>query len=208
MASPYADYRPLTLTGLTPATAITDSFYAAPAPVKVSSYALEVMTDLRFIPAATIGPSAKLQAALAQMIARSVRMLLVEDEEQRLVGLITTRDIDGERPGKVMVREGVAYADLTVAQVMTPSQEVEVLLLEEVLHAQVGNVVTTLKNSWRQHALVVETPADSGSPRLRGVFSASQIARQLGIGVNDFELSHTFADIDRAICRQEGGSRS
>lgn len=206
MASPYADYRPLTLTGLTPATAITESFYAAPAPVKVSSYALEVMTDLRFVPAATIGPKAKLQPALAQMIARGVRMLLVEDEQKRLVGLITTRDIDGERPGKAMIREGIAYADLTVGQVMTPAEEIEVLLMEEVLHAQVGNIVTTLKNSWRQHALVVETASDSGQPLLRGVFSASQIARQLGIGENDFELSHTFADIDRTICRQEGGS--
>jgi CBS domain-containing protein len=208
MASPYADYRPLTLASLAPATEIAPSFYSAPAPVKVSSYALEVMTDLRFIPAATVEPGAGLEAALGLMIARGVRLLLVKDEDERLAGLITARDIEGPRPKEIEAREGIAHADLTVARVMTPAAEIEVLPMEEVLHARVGNIITTLKHSWRQHALVVEALPDRERPLLRGVFSASQIARQLGIALSDFELSHTFADIDRAISGQEASLAS
>jgi len=39
---------------------------------------------------------------------------------------------------------------------------------------------------------------------IRGIFSATQIARQLGIALQTLELSQTFAEIDRAILAKNG----
>lgn len=209
MRQPDMAYRPLSLTTLAPRTGYASPFFAAPNPVKVSAYALEVMTDLRFVPVASIRPGATLEVATQRMIARGVRLLLVVDDDDKLVGLITARDTEGERPAAVAAREGIAVGQIGISQVMTPAAEIEVLQLEEVLHARVGDIVATLKHSWRQHALVQEEDPYSGMPLIRGIFSASQIARQLGIAPQLGELSHTFADIDRAIAlheRKQGGA--
>lgn len=193
------EYHPLTLTTLAPGTGFIRPFFAAPGLVTISAYALEVMTDLRFVPAATIRSEASIELASQTMIARGVRLLLVVDADNHLEGLVTARDVAGERPAEAMTRLGIAFAQVRVADVLTPAGQVEVLPLDEVLHARVGDIVVTLKHSWRQHALVVESNAESG-PMLRGIFSSSQIARQLGISPSVGELSQTFADIDRAIC--------
>ena len=62
----------------------------------------------------------------------------------------------------------------------------------------VGDVIATLKHCCRQHALVVE-PGPDGEPLVRGIFSASQIARQMGIPLQTAEVARTFAEIEAAI---------
>jgi hypothetical protein len=50
----------------------------------------------------------------------------------------------------------------------------------------VGNIVLTLKNANRQHALVVEPHEDaalSGAEIVRGIFSTTQIGKQLGMEI-------------------------
>lgn len=194
-------YQPLTLSTLAPATGFAGAFFASPNLIKASAYALEAMTDLRFVPAATIRPDADMSTAVRQMISRGVRLLLVADDADHLVGLITARDLEGERPAEVMARESIAFEQLIVAAVMTPAAQIEVMPFEEVLHARVGDIIVTLKDSWRQHALVVETDAATGAAMVRGIFSASQIARQLGIAPHQEALAQTFADLDRAIAQ-------
>jgi hypothetical protein len=60
-------------------------------------------------------------------------------------------------------------------------------------------IVATLKHSGRQHTLVTDEDPFTQKIMVRGVFSASQIARQLGIVTGQNDLSETFAHIDQAI---------
>ncbi len=115
------------------------------------------------------------------------------------VSLVTSRDLIGPRPHQVMLQRGIPFAEVMVQDIMTPAADIEVIPIEAVLHARVGDVVMTLKNSGRQHALVVEEDSSNGKPMIRGIFSASQIARQLGIVLQQHELSQTFAQIDQAV---------
>ena len=71
--------------------------------------------------------------------------------------------------------------------------------LVDVLHARVGDIIETLKHSGRQHALVLDEVPVTGKSMIRGIFSASQIARQLGIISEQHDLAQTFAQIDQAI---------
>jgi hypothetical protein len=70
--------------------------------------------------------------------------------------------------------------------------------LEDVFKAKVGDILATLKASGRQHAMVVEEAAD-GTQTVRGLFSATQIARQLGVKVNTAEVAKVFAEIEAAV---------
>lgn len=177
--------------------------YGRPAPagerVRLESPALAVMTDLRQIPAATIDPEAPLDAANRFMIRYGVRLLLVTDVHRQLLGLITATDILGERPVTFAVERGVKRQDILVRDIMTPQERLEVLWYRDLAAAEVGHVVTTLKATGRQHALVAEASAESAGQVVRGIFSLSQIARQLGAVIPLAEVAQTFAEIEVAL---------
>ncbi len=170
-------------------------------PVRLDSPALQVMTDLRKIPAATIDADAPLDAANRFMIRRGVRLLLVTDDRRQVLGLITATDILGERPVTFAVERVVNRQDIRVHDIMTPRERLEVLWHAELVGAEVGHVVATLKATGRQHALVAETGADGTGQTVRGIFSLSQIARQLGVTIASTEVASTFAEIEAALGR-------
>lgn len=195
-------FQPLRISRLSPNTGYARPHFIIPNPVKASSSALEVMTDLHFIPAATVSSDLDLDTATQKMIARGVRSLLVTNTLEDVIGIITSRDLLGDRPRAAMHARGIPFGEVRVSDVMTSDEYIEVLHLDDVLHAHVGDVVETLKHSGRQHALVVEEDSSTGKNTIRGIFSASQIARQLGVQSQTHALSDTFAGIEQAMSAQ------
>ncbi len=173
----------------------------APPLVTLSSSALCVMTDFRKVPVATIGPTATLTEATEAMIKRGVRLLLVVDDQENVIGLITARDTQGERPIQMIHEHGGRYGDLQVRDLMAPVDTIDLLEMSRVMRAEVGDIVATLKNWGRQHALVGEMDPATGAHRIRGMFSATQIGRQLGLQVQTFDVARTFADIQSALSK-------
>lgn len=172
---------------------------SSPRPVTMRSPAIEVMTDLRLVLAATVSEETQVGLASHLMIARGVRSLLVVDASSVVVGLITARDLQGERALQAVRELTLRHDELCVRHVMTPAVRLEAFDLATVLRAQVGNVMAALRVSGRQHALVMELDASGERKVVRGIFSVSQIARQLGIPVHQTEVAQTFADIEAAI---------
>src|SRR5436853_4243949 len=124
--------------------------------VTADSPALDVMTDLLRVTPATIRRQAPLAGANQFMITRGVRLLLVIDDLENILGVITATDILGERPMLAATERGLRRHELTVADVMTPAERVQVIALADVEGARVGHVVETLRRAGRQHALVVD----------------------------------------------------
>lgn len=191
-------FKPLPVSTLAQGTSYARHYFHAPNLVRLQSSALEVMTDLRFVSAETVRGDVTLEAARQRMIVRGVRSLLVENENESIIGIITARDLESERRTDA-ASDPVAPAQTLVAHVMTPGPQIEVMHIDDVLHAHVGDIVETLKHSGRQHALVVETDPMADVPVIRGMFSASQIARQLGIAPDADDLAATFASIDQKM---------
>lgn len=169
--------------------------------VRIDSAALAVMTDLRRIPVATIDLEAPVDAANRFMIRRGVRLLLVSDEERQVLGLITSNDVLGEKPVQFALERGIKRQEIRVRDIMIPCERLEVLQYADLVHAEVGHVVATLKRAGRQHALVADMGADGKTETVRGIFSASQIARQLGVAIHTTEVAQTFAEIGAALRR-------
>lgn len=170
-------------------------------PVREDSPAISVMTDLARVSAATIRPNATIAEASQTMIARGVRLLLVTESGDEVLGLITARDTQGERPIKHIQERGGRFSDLQVRDLMAPREDIDMLDITEVLRAEVGHIVSTLRSWGRQHALVGETDPYTGVPVIRGIFSATQIGRQLGVPVQPFEVAKTFAEIEAMLAR-------
>ncbi len=167
--------------------------------VELSSPAIEVMTDLQCIAAATTYPEATLAQATQAMVSRSVRLLLVTDPIGDIVGLITARDTMGDRPIKYIQLNGGKHADLKVRDIMTPLEKIQVLPMADVEQASVGHIIATLKSVNRQHAMVVDVDRLSGEETVRGIFSITQIGRQLGVTLQTFEVEKAFAQISSQL---------
>ena len=169
-----------------------------PRRVTLEDPALEVMTDLTRVPAVLVDPHVEIEAAMRIMVRRNVRSLFAVSVDNEVVGLITATDLLGEKPTQHTARYGGRRSDIRVSDIMTPASRLEVLHIDEVRRARVGHVVATLKRAGRQHAMVVEDDA-SGRQVVRGVFSASQLERQLGQPVPTSATARSFAEIEAAL---------
>ena len=169
-----------------------------PMPVRIDSPALQVMTDLTRLPAAIICRSAFVHEAHQAMIHRGVRMLFVTNEDRQLEGIITASDLLGERAMQAMNRYELTREELRVEHIMTAADALETIELAMVTRAEVGHVVATLQACGRQHTFVVDRNV-AGRQIICGVFSATQIARQLGAPVHAGEIARTFAEIEAVI---------
>ena len=172
-----------------------------PERVRIDSPALAVMTDLRQISAATIDLEAPVDAANRFMIRRGVRLLLVSDDERQVLGLITSNDVLGEKPVQFALERGIKRQEIRVRDIMIPCERLDVLHYADLIHAEVGHIVATLQRAGRQHALVADMGVDGKTQTVRGIFSASQIARQLGVAIHTTEVARTFAEIGAALRR-------
>ncbi len=171
-----------------------------PERVKLSFSATDVMTDLNKVAVISVRSQTTMNKANAKMIKYGVRMLLVLDDDEQVAGLLTANDVLGEKPMRFLQTMGGTHADILVRDIMTPQSEMEVLDITEVKDAKVGDIVATLKQAHSQHSLVVSKSED-GSQSVCGLFSITQIARQLGAQAQSFELAHTITEIEAVIAK-------
>jgi len=172
---------------------------AVPARVTLDSPAAETMTDFNRVAAVTIDPGASVDTANRKMIENGIRLLLVVESPDIVLGIITASDILGEKPMQIVQERGVRHGEITVRDIMTPHEMLEVIEMRDVLNARVGHVVATLQLARRQHAMVVEPNEGDSCQAVRGLFSSSQIARQLGVPVHVGDIVQTFAEIEASL---------
>lgn len=194
------DYAPIASGMLQAGAGYAQPGHAVPEKVALDDGALSVMTDLARVTAVIILAGDTVDEAHRRMIQRGVRLLLVVDQDRKVVGLVTATDILGEKPVLAASQRGLRREEVLVRDIMTPRERLEVLALPDVQAAKVGHVVATLRKAGRQHAVVVDTDA-KGRQLVRGLFSATQIARQLGVYIQTSEVARTFSEIEAMLAR-------
>lgn len=192
------EYSPLKEQPLKPGSTFVRPAQKLPERVTLQDPATNVMTDLNQVSVVTVRAKTPMDNANAKMIRYGVRTLLVLDETDNVVGFLTSTDVLGEKPMRFIKNNGGTHADIQVRDIMTPHRDLEVLELKDVKSAKVGHILATLKSAGRQHALVVADNPD-GTHALCGIFSATQIARQLGVQIQIAEVARTFAQIEQAL---------
>lgn len=170
-----------------------------PARVALDDPATKVMTDLLHRPAVTIKGGETIAFAEKLMASAGIRLLLVVNGGERLEGLLTYRDLRGERAMRAAAESKVSHDDLPVSQIMTPAGEIETISFSAVQRAHVRDLVQLMREHGRQHALVTEHAADGPAIIVRGIFSITQIGRQLGLDITASGRAQSFAEIEQLI---------
>ncbi|EQD37909.1 CBS domain containing protein [mine drainage metagenome] len=159
---------------------------AVPAPERLSleAPALAALSDFTRECPLTVRPDHPIDEALAEMIRVGVRALLVMSEG-RLLGLVTSFDIQGERPILFLqsancLQEKCRFRDVHVGDIMTPCAEAPALAFEQLRDAHLGDLAETFRHTDATHLLVIETCGAQREIVLRGLLSRSHLMRLLG----------------------------
>jgi len=173
--------------------------YNLPLKVTLDDPALSIMTDLRQTIPITIKPDATIDIANEKMVNYAVRLLIVTENSDTVLGLITSVDILGEKPLRLTHARGITHSELLVSDIMTPRQKLEAILLADLEESTVGNIVSTMSMFGRRHALVIEKGLEGEPDFIRGLISATQITKQLGITITPTNQAHSFAELEEAL---------
>ncbi|HEX4152659.1 MAG TPA: CBS domain-containing protein [Steroidobacteraceae bacterium] len=151
--------------------------------------AVYAVTDFKRDYPMTVDAERQIDDALSDMIRLGVRALLVA-KEQRLIGLITSYDIQGERPIQFLQSSNYSrHLDVRVIHVMTPWDELMVLDWEELEAARAANLLLVFEQTNLTHLLVVEGNRKSAAT-VRALASRARLARQLSRHATALEPGH------------------
>jgi Mg2+/Co2+ transporter CorB len=130
----------------------------------------------------------------------SYHVLLVVDKEGKILGLISSEDLLGEKPLKAIQERRIARADISVGMVMTPQTSVVAIDIEDLRHAKVGHLVATLHTCKQHYALAVKIDETNNKQVVRGLFSLSLIGKQLSEDVtSDVPEAHSIAELHHDV---------
>src|ERR1700722_20954177 len=142
--------------------------------------AIYAITDFKRDYPMTVEPERQIDDALTDMIHLGVRALLVS-KEQRLVGLITSYDIQGERPIQFLQSSNYSrHQDIRVVDVMTPWEELAALDWDTVESARASDLLAVFQQTNLTHLLVIEVDKQTSHCTVRALASRARLLRQLG----------------------------
>ncbi len=192
------NYQELEIKTLQVAATLCEPEFYPSGTVSMEDPANKVMTDLTSVTAVTISPSCSLDETTDRMLKMKVKLLFVTDSKDRIIGLITYSDLQGERPIQFQQSNGVPRSEVCVLDIMTGIETIDVMDFSTVEKARVGDVAMTMRKMNRQHALVMEHSSDD-SYKIRGIFSTSLLSKLLGIQIDSTEVAQTFAEFERVL---------
>jgi CBS-domain-containing membrane protein len=156
--------------------------------------AMLVFTEFARAYPVTITADRTIDYALNKMKNSSVRLLLVVNKKHRMIGLISADRIMGDDPVRLAEHKQIDHSQITVAMLMQPQRDIQVLESSHLRDARVGHIVATLHHLEQKHVLVVDHGAVSG------LFSASQISKQLGRNILQEEMpAHSLAEMVHSL---------
>jgi CBS domain-containing protein len=148
--------------------------------VEKSDPAIHAMTDFTRDYPVTVEEDQSIDAALDNMIRLHVRAMLVV-RGQKIVGFISSYDIQGERPIQYLLNSSqTRHRDIEVGHIMTPWADLVALNWRAIKDATVGEVLDVFHHINTMHLLVLETATDAPT-FVRGLFSRTRIERQLAV---------------------------
>lgn len=156
--------------------------------------AMQVFTDFSRVYPVTVTAEKSIDHALQKMKNAGIRLLLVVNKKHHMIGLISADQILGDDPVRLAEDMQLDHGQITVAMLMQPQKDIRVVELSHLRDARVGHIVATLSHLEQKYLLVV----DQGV--IRGLFSASQISKQLGRNIHDEETpAHSLAEMVHSI---------
>jgi CBS domain containing-hemolysin-like protein len=161
--------------------------------ISLDSPARKIFTDFKKHKPLVIEVDTPASDVLYLMKKAHVRMQLVVDADNELVGTISHNELN-EQGFLVLLNKGYDREQITVRDLMIPRADIKALHYKLLDIISISELVHALKQHGMQHCLVI----DPDNEQIRGIISATDIARRLHIPL-EIEVPKTFVDIFVAV---------
>lgn len=149
--------------------------------VRRTDAAVRAMTDFAASPVLTVDAACAIDDALDEMFRHGVRALIVLGEDQEVIGLITSYDIQGERTRRYLENHPICRREeVRVGEILTPCGEWTTIDAHRLESARIENVLDIFQSTGAPYLIVLEMLNETTAPFLRGIISRSRLERQLG----------------------------
>lgn len=162
--------------------------------VSLESSARNIFTDFKQHKPLVIEANTPASDALYMMKKSHVRMQLVVDSNDELIGTISQHELDEQQFLIQLHNKGVERELISVRDLMLPRSELKALDYKLIDVMKISDVIESLQKTGMQHCLVIDTENNE----IRGVISATDIARRLHIPI-EIQTPKTFSDIFVAV---------
>ncbi len=158
----------------------------------LQSPASTIFTDFKQHEALMVENTMPAEQALSLMLQTHVRMKIVVSQEGDFLGIISTNELS-EQKILAQVSKSNHRQDVLVQDLMIPKYRLHAFDFSELQNATVTDVLLALDNYKLRHCLVL----DRVNHQIRGVISASDIARKLKLNIN-LNMDNTFSSLYQA----------
>jgi len=157
--------------------------------INTNSNALSVFTDFKKIKPSIVDKEISATEAETLMEKSHVDIMVVVDQNNAFLGIVSL-EILNKQEIIIKINDGYRRDELKLTDFYQAKESLKAFDFDELSHSTVGDVINTLKTYHQQHCLVIEQK----SHQIRGVISASEIARQLKMDI-DLSCESSFIGI-------------
>lgn len=147
--------------------------------VHLDDPAVSVMTDFTHAAPHIILPTDTMDHAIKEMEVSGAHLLVVLNQDGHFQGILSSEDVWGEKPIKLIQERRIHRDQVLVKMIMVPYTEITAFDFAVIERACVGHIVKTLTEHRQHYALAVVPNENHTLQIIRGIFTLSQISKQL-----------------------------
>ncbi|GAA68705.1 MULTISPECIES: CBS domain-containing protein [Pseudoalteromonas] len=128
--------------------------------------------------------------ALKQVSAQQSDFVLVTDENQKLIGLVSSADLQSSKITIIAERLNTPRSEVSLRDIMTPISRLTGVSMQSLSYACIGDALQTMEHQGVMFLLVT-----TASSEICGLISARQIAKTLHIPLHISPIAHSFSEV-------------
>jgi len=161
--------------------------------------AAELLKDFNRQNPLTVRSSEDIHAIGKKLEISGETLCVVINRKDDVIGMLHLKDLIGSLPMSIASQRGSAIADLVAQDVMRPVWSLPTMGFSKLQSLTVDDLLSIFRELHSDYLLVTETVAGEEGKVVRGLLSADELSRRLGVQVNAEPRPESFSDIVHAV---------
>jgi CBS domain-containing protein len=162
--------------------------------IDLTSPATQVVTSFTDTSPMRASFDTTIEQASKQLTTQRSDFILVTDEEQKLVGIVASADLQSSKIMILAQRLGLPRSEISLRYLMTPLSNLMGVSMKSLSYSCIGDALQTMEHHGAMFLLVT-----AANNEISGLISARDIARKLQIPVHISPIAHTFSKVLESI---------
>jgi len=162
--------------------------------IDLTSPATQVVTSFTDTSPMRASFDTTIEQASKQLTTQRSDFILVTDEQQKLLGIVASADLQSSKIMILAQRLGLPRSEISLRYLMTPLSNLMGVSMKSLSYSCIGDALQTMEHHGAMFLLVT-----AANNEISGLISARDIARKLQIPVHISPIAHTFSEVLESI---------